>query len=221
MIARPYALIATTLLICGASAANAAVLIQTRTVTQAVNGTSSFNYARFNPSLGRLNSVTFEITSSVTVRASTPWLFGADINVSDLFADTAIVVGGRTTNSALRRRNFSVYVPGSANNQSVYTLTGPTTTFTVSGKGPVLDYVGNGTLNGTVSTSRLGIAYSAIFAQLNAVSNTVVRINYNYTPGIAQGVPEPATWAQLVLGFGLAGAVARQRRRRTIPGVTA
>ncbi|MBW6525273.1 PEPxxWA-CTERM sorting domain-containing protein [Sphingomonas sp. RHCKR7] len=37
-------------------------------------------------------------------------------------------------------------------------------------------------------------------------------LSYDYTP-FGAAVPEPATWAMMVLGFGLAGAAIRRRRR--------
>ena len=36
-----------------------------------------------------------------------------------------------------------------------------------------------------------------------------------YTTGSPPGVPEPATWAMMLLGFGAAGTALRRSRRRT------
>jgi len=43
-------------------------------------------------------------------------------------------------------------------------------------------------------------------------ASDLVQINYQ---AVAGGVPEPAIWAQLVAGFGLAGAAVRRRRPQT------
>lgn len=38
----------------------------------------------------------------------------------------------------------------------------------------------------------------------------------NVTPVATNAVPEPATWAMMIVGFGLTGAALRNRRRRTL-----
>ncbi|EQA98614.1 hypothetical protein L288_20395 [Sphingobium quisquiliarum P25] len=38
-------------------------------------------------------------------------------------------------------------------------------------------------------------------------------LTYNYTAAPLPAVPEPATWAMMLLGFGMIGFAARQRRR--------
>jgi hypothetical protein len=38
---------------------------------------------------------------------------------------------------------------------------------------------------------------------------------YTGTPGLS-AVPEPATWAMMILGFGLVGGVMRRRQRQTV-----
>ncbi|MGQ5702103.1 PEPxxWA-CTERM sorting domain-containing protein [Sandaracinobacteroides sp. A072] len=40
-------------------------------------------------------------------------------------------------------------------------------------------------------------------------------VSVSVTPSVAPGVPEPATWAMLILGFGLVGHAARRRRAMT------
>jgi hypothetical protein len=37
--------------------------------------------------------------------------------------------------------------------------------------------------------------------------------SYNGTVSFAAGVPEPATWAMMIIGFGAAGAMVRNRRK--------
>ena len=54
----------------------------------------------------------------------------------------------------------------------------------------------------------------------NGISTSGSTAIDNLTIGVAGGVPEPATWAMMIIGFGLAGASAR-RHRQNIRTVTA
>ena len=51
-----------------------------------------------------------------------------------------------------------------------------------------------------------------------AFVDPMVEVPDGYTlvlsPGISNGVPEPATWAMMLVGFGAVGALARRRRAR-------
>ena len=53
-------------------------------------------------------------------------------------------------------------------------------------------------------------AYSTFFFTSNGDSADGYRIN-----SISAAVPEPATWAMMIAGFGLAGLGLRRNRRRT------
>jgi PEP-CTERM motif-containing protein len=55
-----------------------------------------------------------------------------------------------------------------------------------------------------------GVDYAGIATVIND-GNTIDRITYDV---VDRGVPEPATWAMMVLGFGVAGAALRRSRRR-------
>ncbi len=57
-----------------------------------------------------------------------------------------------------------------------------------------------------------GIARSVSFG---GVANQIVFDDITFgsdVPGPGGGVPEPATWAMLIMGFGLVGSAARRRR---------
>jgi hypothetical protein len=43
-------------------------------------------------------------------------------------------------------------------------------------------------------------------------SGNWVMDDLTYTTGVTAGVPEPASWAMMILGFGAAGALLRRRR---------
>ena len=60
------------------------------------------------------------------------------------------------------------------------------------------------------------------FAALTAGSMTVIPARFTVTQETIGTVPEPATWAMLVLGFGGIGAMLRlARRRQHIPAAAA
>lgn len=102
--------------------------------------------------------------------------------------------------------------------QSSWTFDSPFTVIDV-GQG----FWGNGVF--TVSGNTLGageahgiIQFKGSFDQITFVSN-----NVEYWSGLTVGiegfagaVPEPATWAMLITGFGLVGAAARRRRRPAV-----
>jgi len=60
----------------------------------------------------------------------------------------------------------------------------------------------------TVGFSSVSIINTSVSGQADAWG--IDNVSYNFDPGFA--VPEPATWAMLILGFGLVGASARRRR---------
>ncbi len=51
----------------------------------------------------------------------------------------------------------------------------------------------------------MGNAFSVNFSGQRYAAGDKVTINF------ASGVPEPATWAMMILGFGVAGAAVRRR----------
>ena len=53
-----------------------------------------------------------------------------------------------------------------------------------------------------------------------ACNNYQYRLTYDYTPAHLVGVPEPSTWAMMLLGFGAVGGAMRSRKRRQSPSVS-
>lgn len=72
--------------------------------------------------------------------------------------------------------------------------------------GITLDSSNYGTLNYTVSGNKLTIRTSA------PVPNIEAQARFSFNRAVA-AVPEPATWAMMLAGFGMIGAAARVRRR--------
>ena len=77
----------------------------------------------------------------------------------------------------------------------------------------------DGLAQGSTATGNLSLRVSGLVSNL-ALSDFVVRYQgfsivedcYQITSAIGTAVPEPATWAMMIMGFGAMGAVLRQRR---------
>ena len=74
--------------------------------------------------------------------------------------------------------------------------------FTTAADGFAVNFWSNGDLGG-------GVTYGA------GVTNGTEVLDYVGDISVSAAVPEPATWAMMLVGFGLIGAAARYRRRRT------
>lgn len=141
-------------------------------------------------------------------------LFGGPVTGSGVFttSDTAMTVGGQTAYAITMITgmvNGSAIVAPSAASYGNYFTTGP---YFLDGSG--------------VNFSTAAGTSVAFFNQSN---NGMYRVN-TFSPGsssyvtatsspAAGAVPEPATWAMMVGGFGLVGAGLRRRMGRTVQAV--
>lgn len=69
----------------------------------------------------------------------------------------------------------------------------------------------------TIAINGIGFNRATFFytnAALNPINLIEVVDNITYTPGAAAGVPEPATWAMMVMGFGAVGFSLRRRTKQ-------
>jgi hypothetical protein len=81
---------------------------------------------------------------------------------------------------------------------------------------------GNGVVNGDTASGSFSLTMNGLVNDIT-LSNFVDRYQgFNYQgiqsaigSEITSGVPEPATWAMMILGIGLAGGAMRRRRRQT------
>jgi hypothetical protein len=185
--------------------------------TVSPGGTSIVSFAQFDPSLGTLLgvSLSFAATSNTTVNiannstqtrvwtitpGSTASLSGNGFNLTDT------VSGGLNTITLLPRfgpgnpRTASLAFAGSyADADSLTTGFAP--------------YLGLGTVNFTFAAlNQWAVAGSGGGFNFNPDSYTggaTLQYNYEQPSGI---VPEPATWALLIAGFGMVGVSVRRRR---------
>ncbi len=80
-------------------------------------------------------------------------------------------------------------------------------------------YLGNlvavsASLNQTATPTFLSLGYAGNVDEVrfNGYNGYYVIDDITFTGGVGGGVPEPASWAMLIAGFGLVGAAARRRR---------
>ena len=72
--------------------------------------------------------------------------------------------------------------------------------------------------SGAAQASPLAIQFRSIFGGRSFTQTLVDGVRLDVTPQVAAPVPEPATWALMVLGFGAVGGVLR---RHNVPAVAA
>ena len=184
------------------AAASAAVIPSLTSVTPSGGGTSTFTYqGTLSGDAGLTNGsklVIFDFAGYVPGSISDPF--------ANIASTVELVSSGLTT------------VPGQVDDPTlwnlVYTYIGPD--FQVSG-GPFAPIDFN------------GLSAASVFSQLGAdtFSAVTVRNNPDGFPGgtgtpifdqgfitVPTGVPEPATWGMMILGFGMVGAGLRLRRRQ-------
>jgi len=73
---------------------------------------------------------------------------------------------------------------------------------------PTTSYFGQQLFSGTLSTPTLSTGKFTLFSS-NSLAIALGTLN------VTSAVPEPATWAMMLVGFGMIGATARYRRRAT------
>jgi hypothetical protein len=198
----------------GASAAT----VQLPTITTATAYDVEYNggdlsFDKFNPSLGNLTSVQFELFNTVngSIYVSNDALSGAPATFTITTGgqlDSA-VGGGTLSTLATTTKVFTL----AAGADSTLTLDPWTTTnsVTINSAGQLGAFTGPGTyhalLSGWSSDSLSGTGNASYFT--NITMDGYAKVTYTYT---TLPVPEPETYAMLLAGLGLVGAIARRRK---------
>ncbi|ELX10039.1 hypothetical protein Jab_2c21260 [Janthinobacterium sp. HH01] len=186
-------------------------------VSQDTDWSDFLNFQKFNPALGILTSVTFElyshldgsvmltnynddpvdvpVTLDVSVFLDRPDSSNLVLISASLFNTVITVAGGGGTGST--SNGFLAY------NSATY-----------SGPGDLALFTGPGSIN-TLITAQATSTTSGdgIDAQFATTADGYGTVTYAYTPA----VPEPQTCGMLLLGMGLMGVLAKRQQTRARP----
>jgi hypothetical protein len=211
-----------------ASAGNAVTVTYSQSFTPVgYNWSDSIALSQFDPSLGTLTGIhaslysTLSGTTYVESKLDHSWFYtpfnslftGLQLpNIGEINNYAGWIAAGGYTSPFDGMTDFSG--PGTISGSGTGSALTSDTVFDFTG------YVGTGTVAATI---RGGISYpTGIHSYLDANvlsyanATSLAWITYTYDQAIgppAGGVPEPATWAMLVSGFGLCGMVMRRRSR--------
>ena len=122
-----------------------------------------------------------------------------------------------TTSNLLTTFSFYLGSPDTYNSVTFYGLNGYQQTLSGSG---ILGMAVNA--DGDQSIGRR-VSYDFGVQQVNRIEFASSGNSFEFdrlAGSIQANVPEPATWAMMILGFGAIGAVIRRRRRRANPALT-
>lgn len=182
-----------------AQPAHAASIVQTLSLSNFANFGS---FAKFNPDLGQLNFV--EVRQSLSTSAS--FTFSGLPSIVNLEASSTSYTefGGGTFYSGIRE-----YPTGSA--LDGVGTSGSTLRVFVAGVDEVASFIGQGSRQVLFFGSPTSISLSfitgsgSIDVNPRQFGSAEITITYDYIAG----VPEPATWAMMIAGFGLVGGSMR------------
>jgi len=212
-----------------ASAASAATLIETGSYgfsptdfTTTDGNAGEISLAQFNPALGKLNSIviTFTANDEATATATNNNPKGSKSISAKL--DSKVVLHGP---DGAGMHTFGSLTPTETVTDNL--AAGATTTFggllqssltdtyTLNPTSPSTklfnSFVGTGLYNFVVDATGASIVKGTgnFASSISTEAQGIVTVDYNYT-----AVPEPATWAVMLVGFGGMGVAMRSRRRQ-------
>ncbi|WP_262408456.1 choice-of-anchor E domain-containing protein [Sphingomonas sp. JC676] len=195
-----------------AAPASADNYVQTATVTSSAPKVATVNFDKFDSTLGTLNSVTLMFSSVLDASGT---LTNNSIVLPRNYLLSTGAIAGLTGNGfnfmqglgigldlVHVPRHNSVGLSYDATNSDSETLTSNLSAF-----------VGSDPLAFTfVSTSLFGMLGINGTLDMDTQIGGWAKITYDYTPNAAGAVPEPASWAMMMLGIGAVGGAMRRRR---------
>ena len=191
-----------------------------------VNG-QQISFGRFDGSLGTLQGVIFDAVGNISITGSAVTTqppsgaeqgFAYELN-ANLFADS---LAGLDFNGHVFNANNTVFIFGEQVGQEVpISINRPIGYFTGFALQPsdlaFSQFLGNGQVTLTPQvTSSINATQVFNLDNLNLASTfalTLLSVTYIYQPAAAGAVPEPASWAMMIGGFGLVGGAMRAKRR--------
>lgn len=205
-----------------ASPAAALTFVQDKTFDALAPGISTgFTFDQFDASLGTLDSVTLDFSFLMPDVSST-------VTNTHRSQARTYTVGGNATGG--------VSGAGFTLSNTSATVSKQTASISAGNMGPIGSFGGSGGSSATLATG-LGafigdgdLAYNFTRAasftlmpngqgtlKINPLVGGTAKLTYNYTAPVVTSpttgaVPEPATWAMMIIGFGAAGAMMRRRR---------
>lgn len=171
----------------------------------------------FSAALSDVTSSTFGIGAGSTFTNESAFVTGATGDLSGISSGTSLALSSVTASVGSLVSFTSNF--GNFSGQVTQVATVPAPNARVG-----LNIFGNFTPIGSLSSFTAGAADLTLsFTQtgaLDGVNQPAVSGSFTFaSPSVVAGVPEPASWALLITGFGLTGAA--MRRRKTAVAVTA
>ncbi len=202
-----------------ASPAAALTVVQDKTFDALAAGVAtSFTFEQFDTSLGTLDSVMLDFTflmpdvsGTVTNTGRNARSFAVNGSATGGVAGTGFALSD--TSATVSRTTAVIASNGTAGVGAFGGAGGDSSTLT----GDLSAFLGDGALayNFTRAANFALVPSGQGNLAINPLVSGRATLTYNYTAVVAAAtgaVPEPATWALMIMGFGAAGAVLRRRR---------
>jgi hypothetical protein len=179
--------------------------------------TSNFNIPLFNSSLGTLNEVEFYLTDTTSIAVQITNTTGVAQNFTNALASIPLMLTGPGLGPSGLVATVSTSLANGSANPGTTDFTAVTNTQNVSWNtttglslfetGPLpVSYIANAGAGSYSGSANGGVDFGGV-ADVTGTFDVI----YDYTP--TPGVPEPATWAFMMLGVGAIGAAMRGRRK--------